>query len=225
MPHKPYDLLIFDWDGTLMDSAGKIVACLRQAAISAELPIRSDNEFRHIIGLGMHEAIDYLYPEGMSDATRAMFIETYKQEFVYKNQTQAALFAGVEAMLDTLLSQGYYLAIATGKSRAGLDRLLGELSLARYFHLSRCADETSSKPDPHMLHEILTDLDMPAVKALMIGDTTFDIEMAHNAKMTAAAVAQGTHSIELLQKHRPLVILEQITQLLPWLQQAHSLSD
>lgn len=212
-----YKLLIFDWDGTLMDSLAKIVACLRAAVARAGLPPRTDAQLRHIIGLGIHEAVDYLFPEGMFPETRRMIVETYRHQFFYADMTPVRLFDGVESMLDTLTAQGYYLAIATGKSRSGLDLLLKELGLTSYFHASRCADETCSKPDPRMLIEILGDLDVEPGQALMIGDTEFDVQMAKYAGVDAVAVSHGAHTRQQLLAAGPLALLENVTNLLSWL--------
>lgn len=214
---KPYKLLIFDWDGTLMDSLAKIVACLRAAVVQAGLPARTDEQLRQIVGLGIHEAVDHLYPEGLHPEARRVMVETYRRQFFYTDRTPARLFEGVEAMLATLNSQGYYLAIATGKSRMGLDQLLTELDLQRHFHASRCADETCSKPDPQMLIEILADLDVEPRQALMIGDTEFDVQMAKYAGMDAVAVSHGAHTRRQLLAANPLALLENITNLLSWL--------
>jgi phosphoglycolate phosphatase len=215
---KPYDLLIFDWDGTLMDSAGKIVSCLREAVRQAGLPSRDDEELRHIIGLGIGEAVNFLYPGDVDAFLKQRMIEVYRHQFMHANTTPSALFEGVESMLDTLERHGYLLAVATSKTRSGLNSVLRELGMERRFHISRCADETASKPDPRMLREILGDLGINPGRALMIGDTQFDIEMAHNAGIAAVAVAQGAHSHDKLLQKGPLVILERITYLLSWLQ-------
>jgi phosphoglycolate phosphatase len=200
-----------------MDSPAKIVDCLRVAITDAGLAPRTDMQLRHIIGLGLHEAIEHLYPEGLSEAELQIVVDSYRQQFLYANRTPSQLFEGVETMLQTLRDHGYYLAVATGKSRAGLDRVLEETGLNDYFHLSRCADETRSKPDPQMLLEILTDLDMAADRALMIGDTEFDIEMARRAGMHAVAVGRGAHGAGQLRAAKPLVLLEDVTDLLSWL--------
>lgn len=215
---KPYDLLIFDWDGTLMDSTVRIVSCLREGVRQAGLPPRDDTQLRHIIGLGIREAVDFLYPGAVDAHLKRKMMEVYRHQFMYADPTPAALFEGVEVMLDALESEGYLLAVATGKTRSGLNSVLRELGMERRFHTSRCADETTSKPDPQMLLEILGDLDVSPERALMIGDTQFDIEMAHNAGVAAAGVAQGAHSPDKLLQKRPLVILERVTYLLSWLQ-------
>jgi phosphoglycolate phosphatase len=217
MATRPYDLLIFDWDGTLMDSAARIVACLQAGVQQAGLPARSDAELRHIIGLGLQQAIDYLYPEGVPAESKQKMVEVYRHQFLYANPTPSCLFEGVAAMLANLETEGYLLAIATGKSRQGLNHVLQEVGLERRFHTSRCADETASKPDPAMLREILVDLDIAPARALMIGDTQFDIELAKNAGVDAVAVAHGAHDTPKLLEKEPLVILEHITYLLSWL--------
>lgn len=215
---KPYDLLIFDWDGTLMDSTVRIVSCLREGIRQAGLPPRDDAQLRYIIGLGIREAVDFLYPGAVDARLKQKMMEVYRHQFMHANATPAALFEGVEAMLDMLENQGYLLAVATGKTRSGLNSILRELGMEHRFHTSRCADETTSKPDPHMLREILGDLDVTPERALMIGDTGFDVEMAHNAGVAAVAVAQGAHSPDKLLQMKPLVILERVTYLLSWLQ-------
>jgi phosphoglycolate phosphatase len=215
---RPYDLLIFDWDGTLMDSTARIVACLREGSRQAGLPPRDDEQFRHIIGLGLREAVDFLYPGAVDTGLKQRMMEVYRHQFMQANTTPAALFEGVEVMLDSLQSQGYLLAVATGKTRYGLNSVLREVDMERRFHSSRCADETQSKPHPHMLREILSELDIKPARALMIGDTEFDIEMAQHAGMAAVGVAQGAHSPDKLRQKSPLVILERVTYLLSWLQ-------
>ena len=214
---KPYRLLIFDWDGTLMDSPAKIVDCLRIAAAEARLAPRSDAQFRHIIGLGIGEAFNYLYPDGVSFEQRDKFICSYRDQFMYLNTTPSRLYEGVTGLLDELYRSGYYLAIATGKGRSGLDQILQGLKLQHYFHTSRCADETRSKPDPQMLLEVLADMDVRAEDALMIGDTQFDIEMAGRAKIDAVGVIRGAHTYEQLQEARPLAILDGVMNLVSWL--------
>ncbi|HEX7027172.1 MAG TPA: HAD-IIIA family hydrolase [Gammaproteobacteria bacterium] len=217
MNRKSYKLLIFDWDGTLMDSLAKIVSCLHAALAQAGLPARTDAQLRHIVGLGIHEAIDHLFPEGVLPESRRLVVETYRHRFIYGDPTPARLFHGVEAMLDRLMEQGYFLAIATGKSRSGLDALLTELGLSARFHSSRCADETCSKPDPRMLIEILADLGVKPSQALMIGDTEFDVKMAKYAGMDAVAVSHGAHTRQQLLAAGPLALLENVTNLLSWL--------
>jgi phosphoglycolate phosphatase len=194
------------------------VACLREGVRQAGLPPREDDQLRHIIGLGLREAVDFLYPGPVDACLKQKMMDVYRHQFMQANATPAALFEGVEVMLDALENQGYLLAVATGKTRSGLNSVLRELGMERRFHASLCADETTSKPDPHMLREILSDLDIGPQRALMVGDTQFDIEMAHNAGIAAVAVAQGAHSTFKLLQKSPMVILERVTYLLSWLQ-------
>lgn len=215
--HNTYKLLVFDWDGTLMDSAARIVSSLGIAIKDAGLPDRSEQQLRHIIGLGLNEAIDYLYPAGIHARTRETLIGSYRHQFIEANSTPSPLFSGVREMLEGFSAEGYYLAIATGKSRTGLARVLRDQGMESLFPVSRCADESGSKPDPAMLNEILRDYAVPAAQALMIGDTEFDMEMAKRAKVDSVAVKQGVHSEQQLRKAEPLVVLEHIRQLPDWL--------
>ncbi len=210
-----YRLIVFDWDGTLMDSAGKIVSCMRQAIDRLGLPARSEAQMRHIIGLGMHEAIAQLYPEQAIDV--AALTAAYRNEFLALNQTPAPLYPGVLAMLDELEARGYWLAVATGKSRIGLDHVLAEMGLDKRFHATRTADETVSKPHPMMLREIMAECGYAAEQTLMVGDTEFDIVMAQAAGVDAVAVRGGAHPEEHLRQFKPLTILDSATDLLHWL--------
>ena len=217
MPGNPYKLLIFDWDGTLMDSAERIVASLRVAIRQAGMPERDDRQLRHIIGLGLDEAVTCLYPDGIDAGCRRRLIDAYRFQFLEANTTPSCLFDGVAVMLKRFVDQGYRLAIATGKSRKGLNRSLREQGMEKLFPVSRCADESGSKPDPAMLIEILNECKVSVDDALMIGDTEFDMEMARRAGVDAVAVMQGVHDEQQLRRAQPLVILDHIGQLPDWL--------
>ncbi len=219
MSKKKYNLLVFDWDGTLMDSAARIVDSLTLAIEQADLPTRAASQLRHIIGLGLNEAIDHLYPEGINSDQRQLLIQSYRHQFLDANKTPAPLFDGVAEMLETFSEQGYCLAVATGKSRAGLNRALTNTGFQSLFPVSRCADESGSKPHPAMLNEILGEYNLIPSQALMIGDTAFDIEMAHRASVDAVAVTHGAHSRQQLVQAQPLAMLDQINQLPLWLNQ------
>ncbi|MFW2374762.1 MAG: HAD family hydrolase [Gammaproteobacteria bacterium] len=217
MNELPYKLLIFDWDGTLMDSVARIVDCLKVASTEAGFEPRPEAELRNIIGLGLREALSELHP----DESETM-IETlaghYRRQYLEINHTPSTLFPGVEELLETLENQGYWLAVATGKGREGLDQVLNHTGLKDRFHTTRCASETCSKPHPRMLEEILQQTGLDARDALMIGDTEYDLEMASNAGMASLGVTYGVHSVERLIKHKPIACLEDVKQLHPFLQ-------
>ena len=170
-----FDLLIFDWDGTLMDSERKIVACFRAACDQVGVPRLPDAHYRSIIGLGLTEAIAALFPEADSE-TLARIGEGYRHAWLNADQTPQTLFPGARETLDWGAEQGFVLAVATGKSRRGLDRALGESGLHARFAATRCADETRSKPAPDMVLELCTELAIAPERALVIGDTDFDFD-------------------------------------------------
>ena len=208
----PYKLLIFDWDGTLMDSETRIVNCLRTAIMEAGFESQSDDELKDIIGLGLKEALKQLCPE-QNDQVIERMSETYRQAYMHTDKTPSALFNGVKLLLNDLATQGYSLAIATGKGRQGLDQVLEHTQLGERFHATRCASETLSKPHPLMLEEILQQLGMKTHQALMIGDTEYDMEMAKNAGMDSLAVSYGVHEINRLLKHNPVGCIHDINEL------------
>ncbi len=210
---RPYQLLIFDWDGTLMDSVSRIVHCLRQCSIDVlGEENRSDHELKDVIGLGLREAIQQLHPAQNEKAIDAM-VEAYRQAYLYSDLAHSELFSGVSDMLDALENRGYWLAVATGKGREGLDQVLKQTGMESRFHTTRCASETFSKPHPLMLEEILQQLGLEAKDALMIGDTIYDLQMAHNAGMDSLAVSYGVHPAERLAQHNPLKCLHNIDEL------------
>lgn len=213
---RKFELLVFDWDGTLMDSEARIVACLQGAINDLGLPQREVSALRNIIGLGLAEAIETLYP-GSTPTTHHHLVERYRHHFLVADPTPSALFEGAAETLRALADQGYLLAVATGKGRRGLDKVLQETGLAPLFHATRCADETCSKPHPQMLLELMDHLGAEPQATLMIGDTEYDMEMARNAATHALAVSYGVHHPERLLKHQPLGCLEQIGDLLAWL--------
>lgn len=215
---RRFDLLVFDWDGTLMDSEARIVNCLQTVIDELALPLRGREELRNIIGLGMREAVLTLYPDGdMQFVDR--FIDCYRHHYLSAEQTPTPLFAGAFATLQALHAKDYLLAVATGKSRRGLDRSLHDTQSGEFFHCTRCADETLSKPHPQMLLEIMAVLDVTADRTLMIGDTEYDLLMANQAGTAAAAVDYGAHERERLLAHAPLVCLDNISALVGWLEQ------
>jgi len=213
---KTYSLLIFDWDGTLMDSEAHIVACMQASMRKTELDVRSAEQIRSIIGLGLKEALQTLYPEH-GEADIQALLEAYRYYFFSDEIPASELFPQAFEIVKQL-SSSYDLAIATGKARRGLDRVLPQTGLDKYFHITRCADETFSKPHPQMLEEILVDFDTVADQALMIGDSTFDLQMAQNIKMDALAATYGVqHDRSKLLAHEPVGCIDDINELPAWL--------
>lgn len=209
----PYKLLIFDWDGTLMDSVARIVDCLRKASDEVlGQHQRSDHELKDVIGLGLREALLKLHPESSEQQITEMSA-AYRYQYMEVNTTDSVLFQGAEQLLDELEKQGYWLAVATGKGRQGLDQVLEITGLGPRFHTTRCASETFSKPHPLMLEEILEQLGMNVKDALMIGDTEYDMEMAKNARMDRLGVSYGVHTTERLMKHAPIGCIDDIQHL------------
>ena len=210
-------LVIFDWDGTLLNSLAKIAKCMHLAAVDAGLEPRSDVEFHSVVGLGIPQALATLYP-GMPQAPLDIFRDRYSHHFTIKDQVPCDLYPGVDETLAELKSAGHHIAVATGKSRRGLARVLGNLNWEDQFHATRCADETASKPDPLMLSEILAELDYGVEDAVMVGDTEFDLEMATRLGMRRVGVSYGAHSPERLRIHQPEAIIDDIKELLQIIQ-------
>ena len=211
-----FNLLVFDWDGTLMDSEARIVACIKAAIEDLGLASRDTEAVRNIIGLGLREAIDTLFP-GADEALHRDMTACYRHHFLEANTTPSTLFPGAAEMLQRLHRQGFLLAVATGKGRQGLDKVLAETGLGALFHATRCSDETSSKPAPQMLHELMSELDMGPERTLMVGDTEYDMLMARNAGAGALAVSYGVHALERLLQHQPLGHIHEIAEFEPWL--------
>ena len=196
MREQKFDLLIFDWDGTLFDSTGLIVKCIQQACMDLDVNIPTADVARHVIGLELSLALRMAVP-GLSEEDNQKLVERYRHHYFAK-QGEIALFEGVPEFLKQCRDEGYMLAVATGKGRRGLDAALDSIGLRSMFDDTRMADETASKPDPLMLHELVQVLDTPIERALMIGDTTHDIQMAVNAGMPSLAVTHGAHSLDTL---------------------------
>ncbi|QEP42810.1 HAD family hydrolase [Ectothiorhodospiraceae bacterium BW-2] len=214
-PHR-YQLLVFDWDGTLMDSEATIVHCLELAIEQLQLPSRRRDELKNIIGLGLREAVESLYP-GESESFFNQFVTAYRHHFLGGHCQESALFEGVVDLLRLLQRRGYLLAIATGKGRKGLDRELERTGLGELFVTSRCADESFSKPHPQMLLDIIDFCGCEVEQTLMIGDTEYDLEMAVNAGTDSMGVSYGVHAKERLLNHNPLLIMDSLTELPQWL--------
>ncbi|MEO0367412.1 MAG: HAD-IA family hydrolase [Pseudomonadota bacterium] len=192
-------LIIFDWDGTLMDSAYKITNCIAAAAIEVGIEPPEHDDAKLVIGLGLFEAMQRLFPD-QSNQTLLALVEAYKQHFVSADSTPQPLFEGVREGLARLEESGVALAVATGKSRVGLDRVLDESDLRSVFHTTRCADEARTKPHPQLLLDIFDFTAIAPRNAIMIGDTTFDMEMAAAAQTRRIGVDYGVHSKSSLKK-------------------------
>ncbi|MGE6605851.1 HAD family hydrolase [Halomonas sp. NPDC076908] len=208
-----YELIIFDWDGTLMDSVPRIVSCMQAAALEAEWGELTAAEVEDIIGLGLPEAIAQLCP-GILPVQAECLRERYSHHFVTRDTTPMLFFAGVEAHIARLHGREQQrLAVATGKSRRGLDRIFAETGSGAWFHASRTADETRSKPHPQMLSELLAELEVPVERAVMVGDTEYDLEMARAIGMDRVGVTYGVHTPERLALSRPKWIAHSVEEL------------
>jgi phosphoglycolate phosphatase len=213
-----FKLLVFDWDGTLMDSEARIVACAQSASVDLGLDVPDEGRVRNIIGLGLKEAVTTLFPESDEELI-GRFVERYRHYFLHADKTPSTLFPGAMEVLRQLEQDQYLLAIATGKGRAGLDMVLEETGLETLFHATRCADETFSKPHPEMLLQIMDELGAEPEETLMIGDTEYDLQMANNAKTHGLAVSYGVHEVDRLMQHDPLGCLDDIQELTAWLRE------
>lgn len=217
-----YELLIFDWDGTLVDSIGRIVESISVAAARCDLPSLDENAIRAIIGLGLPEAIAMLYPHVKDARTAEAFRRAYADHYLMLESEPSVPYPGVASALQRFRDQGYLLAVATGKGRRGLDRVIAEQGWHELFDVTRCADETASKPDPLMIEEILSHCRVEPQRALMIGDSVFDLEMARRAGVDSVAVAYGAQPIEALRACSPSLAINRFSELSDWLCSAES---
>jgi phosphoglycolate phosphatase len=208
-----FDLLVFDWDGTLFDSIGWIVECLRRAAEDCRLPIPGETAAKSVIGLGLLEAMQALYP-GSPPELAAEVARSYRRFYNAQPISAMSLFEGVGDMLAELRGRGYKLAVATGKARSGLGPALRETGTERLFDATRCADETASKPDPTMLFQIMDQLAVERERTLMIGDSVHDLRMARNAGIVAVGVGCGANRPDELAELEPLACLGATAELL-----------
>lgn len=212
---KQFDLIVFDWDGTLVDSTHAIVESVQGAAADAGLPIPSDAAARGIIGLELHRAIATLF-EGVSEEQVLYLAERYRYHFLVRDHA-IPMFDGVAQSMAQLADEGFMLSVATGKTRRGLDRAMSTTELQPHFLASRCADECFSKPHPQMLHEIMDELGVMPERTLMVGDTSYDLQMARNAGVASLAVSYGAQPLENLLEHAPLAHFDRFTKLHQWL--------
>lgn len=213
---KKYRLVIFDWDGTLADSTGRIVYAMQSAAAKQGQAYRSDWEVKQIIGLGLGEAITELWPD-ISGSALVDMKQAYAQHYQDEVAPQVVLFPGARELLERLTHAGVMLAVATGKSRRGLNAVLDEMSLEHIFKITRCADETASKPDPMMLNEILAETQMSQDAVLMVGDTSFDLDMAFHAGVDAVALTHGAHDNARLSKSMQIAAFPDLNEFQKWM--------
>ncbi len=207
-----FDLIIFDWDGTLIDSIHWITECLQQAARDCGLPVPSARLARSVIGLSLDRAMGTLFPDaGESDIGPLM--AAYHRYYDVKILGQGDLFAGVAGLLDDLRVQGYKLALATGKTRNGLEQALTTTGCVDWFHATRAANETASKPNPLMLLQLMEELESRGERTLMVGDSVHDLEMAQNAHIDSIGVASGANDREELLLFDPLLVLDRAVDL------------
>lgn len=195
-----------------MDSSARIVACLQAAAAELALPVIEKSKLSEIIGLSLADCTQRIYPQ-LNPQQVQQFAQTYRNHYFYKNTDPSPLFDNVLTMLTAFKAQGYYLAVATGKGRKGLQQHLDELAMHKFFVCTKTAEETASKPNPLMLQEILTELDVDKDQAVMIGDTTYDIDMAKAIDMPNIAIAQGAQPAETLAQSAPDFMLQSIQEL------------
>jgi phosphoglycolate phosphatase len=213
---RDYDLLIFDWDGTLADSIGRIVEAMHRSAERAGYALCSDEAVKGIIGLALPEAISTLYPH-LDQPEVMAFRQHYADIYMALDTQPSPLYPGVVEALESFRADGYRLAVATGKARRGLDRVLVANGWEAFFDVTRAADETMGKPHPRMLEEILAHCQVPASRALMVGDSSFDLLMARNAGMHSVAVGHGALSLEALSVYEPQLSIQHFSQLQAWL--------
>ena len=212
---KQFDLIVFDWDGTLVDSTHAIVESIIGAAEDAGLPLPTEAAARGIIGLELHAAIATLF-KGISEEQVRFVAERYRYHFLVRDHA-IPMFDGVAEAIEELVEEGFMLSVATGKTRRGLDRAMNSTELHPHFLASRCADECFSKPHPQMLHEIMDELGVMPERTLMIGDTSYDLQMASNAGVSSLAVSYGAQPLENLLEHAPLAHFDRFTKLHQWL--------
>ncbi len=212
---RSYELIVFDWDGTLMDSTALIVRAIQAASADLGLSVPSREQASYVIGMGLNEALHAAIPE-LDPVDYPRLVERYRVHY-FSGDQDLVLFDGVETLLRDLRAEGRTLAVATGKSRAGLDRALAASGLGGYFQATRTADETFSKPHPRMLLELMDELVAAPAHTVMIGDTTHDLLMARNAGTASIGVSFGAHPAEDLAELAPRALVHSIPELAEWL--------
>lgn len=213
-PSRPYDLIAFDWDGTLFDSTAIITHCIQAAVVDVGGRRPSDQDAAYVIGLGLMQALAHAAPD-VPPSKYAELGARYKHHYT-AHQNDISLFDGVLPMLADLKARNYVLAVATGKSRRGLDEVLKTSELQGLFHASRTADETAGKPNPLMLQELMQEFGVPAQRVLMVGDTTHDLQMALNAGCPSVGVSYGAHEPAAFAELNPLFVVHTVAELQGW---------
>lgn len=212
---KRFSLIVFDWDGTLMDSTAVIAGSIQAACRDLDLPVPSDEAARHVIGMGLVAALRHAVPNAPESMYEPL-VDRYRHHFLSQDEA-IPLYAGAREVVAELKSAGRWLAVATGKSRKGLDRALTSTGMHACFHASRTADETFSKPHPAMLLEIMEELGVGPERTLMVGDTTHDLQMALNAGVAAIGMTHGAHPEAQLRELDPLALVNDFAGLREWL--------
>ncbi len=209
-----YAAVLFDWDGTVMDSTYSIASSIQLASADLELPVPSIQQASWVIGLSLESALYRAVPD-LTAEQMPLFLERYRHHFMQRD-SHIKLFDGILPFMGELRGRQIALGVATGKSRQGLDRVLQQVNLSTFFDATRCADETRSKPDPEMLHQLLAELMLEPEQVLMVGDTVHDIHMAANAGMDSVAVTYGAHDPQTLAKAEPTVMVDNVAQMRDW---------
>lgn len=218
MNNRRYDLVVFDWDGTLLDSTGAIVKAIQAASRDVGVTPPDDARARYVIGMGLRDALQHAVPD-LPETHYDDLVNAYRRHYL-SGDHELTLFAGVEALLQSLQAEHRWLAVATGKSRLGLDRALGHSGLGKYFDMTRTADETRGKPDPLMLQQIMDAFAVDPDRTLMIGDTTHDLLMARNAGAHGLAVTHGAHGLDELLACTPVGVVDSIQDLSNWIKKS-----
>ena len=214
-PPRQFDLVAFDWDGTLFDSTGLITRCIQAACVDVGVAMPTTEQASYVIGMGLIEALQHAAP-GLPRERYGELGARYRHHYTAR-QHEVMFFDGTLAMLEALKARGHLLAVATGKSRRGLDDALGTSALRGLFDATRTADETASKPDPRMLHELMNDLVVGPERTLMIGDTTHDLQLAANAGVASVGVSYGAHDHSAFAAFTPLHVAHSMAELHDWL--------
>ncbi|HBQ89304.1 MAG: HAD-IA family hydrolase [Alcaligenes sp.] len=209
-----YAAVLFDWDGTVMDSTYSIASSIQLASADLQLPVPSIQQASWVIGLSLESALYRAVPD-LTAEQMPLFLERYRYHFMQRDP-HIKLFDGILPFMGELRGRQIALGVATGKSRQGLDRVLQQVNLSTFFDATRCADETRSKPDPEMLHQLLAELMLEPEQVLMVGDTVHDIHMAANAGMDSVAVTYGAHDPQTLTKAEPTVMVDNVAQMRDW---------